>query len=90
MKKQIFKDIFSESLSHSNEQENELSLQLKNKYNDLAVGTNAIKTKSIITQYKVNHFGRESNLKQNVVVKLPITLSKKTKISLGILIYHLT
>ena len=66
---------FSESLSHSNEQEKELSLLSKDKYKDVAVETNPIKTKSIKVQYKVSHFGRESNLKQNVVIKLPNPLS---------------
>ena len=36
------------------------------------------KDKSIRTQYKVSHFGGDSHLKQNVVVKLPIPLSRKT------------
>ena len=81
IKKQILEDAFSESPSHSNEQENDLSLQSKSEYNDVAVGTNPIKTKSIRTQYKASHFGGESNLKQNVVVKLPITLSRKTIVS---------
>ena len=43
---------FSESLSHSNEQKNEFSFLTEDKYNDVAVGTNSMKTKSIRTQYK--------------------------------------